>query len=149
MTIDNRDPQTYAIIGAAMEVHRELGCGFREPVYREPFAIELQARGIPFEREVKLPITYKGQRMPLEYQADFICCGEVLVELKALTQLGALEDSQVINYLRAADLQRGLLINFGARSLQYRRLIWTPSRQPWVIPVKRERGEEQSSGGTP
>ena len=140
MTTDPRDPQTYAIIGAAMEVHRELGCGFLEPVYREPLAIELRAREVPFEREVGLPIVYKGQRLPLGYRADFICFGEVLVELKALGQIGAVEDAQVINYLRAARLERGLLINFGARSLQYRRLVWTQQRQPWAMPPG-ERGD--------
>ena len=125
MTQEQRDPQTYEILGAAMEVHREMGCGYREPVYREPFAIELRSRSIPFEREVKLPIVYKGQLMPLKYRADFICYGQVLVEVKALPTIGPLEESQAINYLRASKLQRALLINFGRPSLQYKRLVWS------------------------
>lgn len=118
------DPQTYQIIGAGMEVHTELGCGFLEQAYREPFAIELAARRIPFAREVRFPILYKGQIMPVAYRADFVCYGEVLVELKALSRIGPLEEAQLINYLCASKLRRGLLLNFGARSLQYKRLVW-------------------------
>ena len=136
--------ESYSIVGACFAVYKDKGCGFLEPVYREPLAIELRARRVPFEREVKLPIVYKGQLLPLGYRADFICFGEVLVELKALGQIGAVEDAQVINYLRAARLERGLLINFGARSLQYRRLVWTPQRQPWAMPA-RERGDSRTS----
>jgi GxxExxY protein len=118
------DGQTYEIIGAAMEVHRELGCGFHERVYRQPLAIELTARRVPFCTEVKFPIIYKGQTMPLYYRADFVCFDQVVVELKALASLGPLEHSQVINQLKAAKLRRALLLNFGARSLQFRRIVY-------------------------
>lgn len=122
---DVRDPQTYAIIGAAMEVHRVLGCGFLEPVYQEALAKEFLLRGIPFRREVELPVTYKGELLAVKYKPDFICNDEVVVELKALDKLGGKEKAQVINYLKATGLERGLLLNFGTVRLEYERLILT------------------------
>lgn len=79
-----RDPQTYAILGACMAVHGELGHGFLEPVYQEALQIELRHRNIPFEREKQLPITYRGLRLKTFYKADFVCFGAVIVELKAI-----------------------------------------------------------------
>jgi len=116
-----QDPQTYAIIGAAMTVHRELGCGFLEAVYQEAMAREFTLLGIPYEREKELPIYYKNEPLNLFYRADFLCYGEIIVELKALSQLTGTETSQIINYLKAARVPRGQLINFGAPSLQYKR----------------------------
>ena len=107
-----------------MDVHSELGCGFLEPVYFEPCEMELAARRVPFQRDVMLPITYKGKRLRKGYRVDYICYGDVIVELKALASLGPLEDAQLINYLRARKAERGLLINFGAPSLQYKRRVW-------------------------
>ncbi|HPG70282.1 MAG TPA: GxxExxY protein [Candidatus Hydrogenedentes bacterium] len=118
-----RDPQTYAIIGAAMSVHSELGHGFLEAVYQEALEYEFQTRGIPYEREKRLTIHYGGQPLNVTYQADFICFGEVVVELKALDEISGKEEAQLINYLKASKLHRGLLINFGAESLQYKRLV--------------------------
>ena len=81
--VDQRDPQTYAIIGACMEVHRQLGHGFLEAVYQEAAVIEFQQKVIPFEREISLPIQYKGMVLPTHYRADFICFSEIIVEFKA------------------------------------------------------------------
>ena len=120
-----RDPQTYAIIGAAMAVHRELGPGFLEEVYHEALAIEFSQQDIPFLPEVLLAITYKSIPMRKTYRADFICCENIIVELKALPEITGKEKAQVINYLRATNFDRGLLLNFGSKSLQYERLANT------------------------
>lgn len=123
-----RDPKTYAIIGAAMEVHRQLGCGFLEAVYQEALALEFDQRQIPCQSEVQLPIFYKGQRLNTTYRADFICYNSVVVELKALSKLGGVEESQVINYLKATGLEIGLLLNFGATSLEYKRFAYSKKK---------------------
>lgn len=120
-----RDPRTYAIIGAAMEVHRELGRGFAEIAYHESFAIELATRKIAFNREVPLSIQYKGHLLPCSYRADFVCFGDVIVEIKALSQLTGVDRAQVNNYLKATGFSIALLLNFGADSLQYERIVMT------------------------
>jgi GxxExxY protein len=112
MNPEQRDPQTRAIIGAAMEVHRQLGRGFLETVYHEALAVELAERAIPFSREAELPIHYKGNRLQCFYRADFACYDCVIVELKALSEFTGVERAQIINYLKAAGMERGLLINF-------------------------------------
>lgn len=127
---DFADQQTYEIIGAGMAVHRELGCGFLEAVSREAFAIELEQRGIPFVREARLPVHYRNRLLPVFYQVDFICYGEILVELKALHAIGPIEQAQLINYLRAARRSRGLLLNFGAPSFQHKRIVLALSDDP-------------------
>jgi len=120
-----RDPQTYAIIGAAMEVHRILGCGFLEAVYQEALTKEFLLRAIPCRREIELPISYKGNLLAVKYKPDFICYDTIIVELKALDRLSGKEKAQVINYLKATGMERGLLLNFGTTRLEYERLILT------------------------
>jgi GxxExxY protein len=125
LSVRIRDPQTYAIIGAAIRVHRELGHGFLEAVYQDALAREFGFREIPFQREKELPVFYRGARLPAAYRSDFVCYGAIIVELKALAALSGNEEAQVINYLKASGHQRALLFNFGAPSLQYKRLIFT------------------------
>lgn len=118
-----RDPKTFEMIGAAMEVHRALGSGFLEAVYQEALGIEFGVRKIPFQKEIDLPICYKEVVLSTSYRADFICYGDIIVELKAISQMSGKEESQVINYLKATRLKIGLLLNFGSGQLEYKRFI--------------------------
>ena len=122
-----RDEQTHAIIGAAMEVHRELGRGSWNRFIKAIF-VEFAARGIPFEREV-LPVYYKGQKLPCFYVPDFVCYESVIVELKALKALTSVEEAIILNYLKATPLERGLLLNFGSPSLEFKRFIFSHARK--------------------
>ncbi|HLG16456.1 MAG TPA: GxxExxY protein [Blastocatellia bacterium] len=116
--------EVYAVIGAAIVVHRELGSGFLEPVYQEALERELRSRGIPFVAQAPLVIHYKGERLNKEYQADFICYGQIVVEIKALDGLGGREESQILNYLKATGLRVGLLINFGSTGkLEWKKFV--------------------------
>jgi GxxExxY protein len=116
--------EVYAIYGAAIEVHKELGPGFLEAVYQEALEIELQDRGIPFEAQKPLPIYYKGRLLKKEYIADLLCYGTIIIEIKSIKQLSEKEDAQALNYLKATGLRLGLLINFGSYGhLERKRLV--------------------------
>ena len=119
--MDSGDPRTYAILGAAMEVHRTLGPGFLEAVYQEALAVEFEARGIPFRREVELPVIYKGRPLRTTYRADFICFECVILELKSIAKLGANEEAQILNYLKATGYEVGLVVNIAESRLVYKR----------------------------
>ena len=119
-----KDKRTYRIIGAAIEVHKELGCGFLEAVYQEALAREFSAQEIPFKSQAIIGIEYKGEPLDKTYQADFICYDGIIVEIKAISALSGIEEAQLINYLKATGLKVGLLINFGAKSLEYKRLVY-------------------------
>lgn len=106
-----------------MEVHRELGRGFLEAVYQEAFGLELKQRGIPFFREVDLEIRYKDKTLNTYYRADFIVFDDVLVELKAVAALSSVHTAQLLNYLKATGIRRGLLLNFAGMSLETKRLV--------------------------
>ena len=116
--------EVYAIAGAAIEVHRELGPGFLESVYQEAMKLELNARSVPFEAEKPISIEYKGQRLSQNYFADLVCFEQIIVELKALSRLSGSEQAQVLNYLKATGFKVGVLINFGSRGkLEWKRFV--------------------------
>lgn len=117
------EKESYKIIGAAMAVHRELGCGFLEQVYQEALEIEFELQGIPFKRETPIQIAYKGKRLKKEYIADFTCYDKIILEIKALDDLISKHESQVLNYLKASSYKLGILINFGQESLQRKRIV--------------------------
>jgi GxxExxY protein len=117
--------EVYAIIGAALEVHREKGGGFAEPVYQECMEIELADRKVPAEAQKEMTIFYKGRQLKKTYLADFVAFGKIIVELKALDRLTSREESQVINYLKSSGLEVGVLINSGAPSLEWKRIVLT------------------------
>lgn len=116
------EEQTSKILNACMEVHNELGNGFLEPVYQEALEEEFKLQQIPYEREKLLPVMYKGKKLTKEYFADFVCYGNIIVELKAVVNLVKAHKAQVLNYLKAANSDVGLLINFGENSLKWERI---------------------------
>jgi GxxExxY protein len=119
----NNDPETYAIIGAAMEVHAVLGSGFLEAVYQDALEREFMSRGIAFQREHAVPVVYKGRALSTPYRADFVCYGTVIVELKAIKKLTEIQDAQVLHYLKATGFDRALLFNFATPRLEHKRFV--------------------------
>ena len=115
--------ESYAIHGALFAVHRELGVGFLERVYQDALEYEFRERGIPYEREKKIQIMYKGKPLGEPYRADFVCYDKIIVELKALSELDGAHRAQVINYLKANKMKLGLLINFGETSAKVERIL--------------------------
>lgn len=115
--------ECYDIIGSAMEVHNELGCGFLEAVYQEALSIVFDQKNIPFTKETLLEIHFRNEILNKKYIADFVCYDEVIVELKATDGLADHDIAQVLNYLKATKKKIGLLLNFGTPKLQYRRVI--------------------------
>ncbi|MDQ8182151.1 GxxExxY protein [Pelagicoccus sp. SDUM812005] len=116
--------ETYKIIGAAIEVHKELGHGFLEAVFQEALEIEFEDQAIPFVSQKQLQIHYKGRILKKQYIADFLVHDDILIEIKAIDRLTSKEESQVINYLNATNLKLGLLINFGSEGkLEWKRLV--------------------------
>ena len=112
---------TYKIIGCAMEVHKHLGNGFQEVVYQRALAIEMQIQGIEFSREHEMPLQYKGYDIGTR-RVDFFVENKIMVEIKALINLEDVHLAQAMNYVEAYNLEIGLLINFGAKSLQHKRV---------------------------
>jgi GxxExxY protein len=112
---------TEKIIGCAMRVHNTLGSGFQEVIYQRALAVEMDKAGIDFTREVEMPIHYDGQEIGTR-RADFLVQGKVMVELKAISALEAVHLAQGLNYLEAYKLEVGLLINFGSKKMEFKRL---------------------------
>jgi len=116
--------ECFAIIGASFEVYNEKGCGFTEAIYQECMEIELGLRGIAFEAQAHLPLSYKDRPLRQRFQPDFVCMGKVIVEIKALSSLVDEHRSQVLNYLNATGFRLGLLVNFGhPRGLEWERIV--------------------------
>ena len=116
--------EVFAVVGAAIEVHKELGNGFLEAVYQESLEIELRLREVPFDSQKRLHLFYKNVEPRKEYVPDFVCCDKIIVEIKALERLTNIEIAQVINYLKATKLRVGLLINFGSiNRLEWKRFV--------------------------
>ena len=114
--------ETEKIIKACMNVFNELGNGFLEAVYQEALAIEFGIINIPFKKEAKIEVYYKGNKLNKEYYADFICYDKIIVELKCVSRLVNANKAQVLNYLHGTKLAVGLLVNFGESSLKWERL---------------------------
>lgn len=117
------EQETYKIMGAAMEVSKQLGGGFLEAVYQESLAEELDIRNIPFVREKKIQLFYKGKELKQFYKADFICFNNIVIEIKAISKILPEHQAQTINYLRALNLRVGLILNFGNNKLEHQRII--------------------------
>lgn len=120
--------ESFSIIGAALEVHKALGCGFIEVVYQEALEEEFIKRNIPFEREKELTINYKGKQLSKTFRADFICYNKIILELKAVSQFTDDHYAQIYSYLKASNMPLGILINFGKANLDYYRI---PASKKW------------------
>src|SRR3990172_4932181 len=113
---------SYAIVGAAMEVHRVLGPGFLEAVYESALAYELTLRGIRFEQQKRLPVSYKDQVLG-EYMADLVIDEQIILELKAISAISAAHEAQAHHYLAATGIKLAIILNFGGESLQQKRIV--------------------------
>lgn len=122
LTKEQQDKITHSIIGCAMEVHNILGNGFQEVVYQRALSIEMNLRNIEHQREFEMPLSYKGFDIGSR-RVDFLVMEEISIEIKAIINLEDVHLAQSMNYLEAYNLQTGLLINFGAKSLQFKRLF--------------------------
>ncbi len=127
----NIDELCYKVIGAAMAVHRHFGPGYLEEVYKNALIVELTALGIHTEKEVPIAVNYKGIRVG-DYRADVIVDNRLILELKAVTNINPSHEAQVVNYLNATGIEDGLLINFGAHSLQHKHK-YRVYRQPQAL----------------
>ena len=122
--------ETEKILKACMNVFNELGNGFLEAVYQEALAIEFEIMNIPFKKEAKIEVYYKGNKLNKEYYADFICYDKIIVELKCVSRLVNANKAQVLNYLHGTKLAVGLLVNFGESSLKWQRLTLLKNEKP-------------------
>ncbi|RIV47191.1 GxxExxY protein [Flagellimonas pelagia] len=115
--------ESYFVIGLCMDVHNELGKGFSEAVYGDALEIELKSNGVPFQREVKFNIDYKGNTLKHQYYADFIVDDKIILELKAVEKISSGHIKQTLNYLAASKMKLGLIVNFGEDQLNYKRVL--------------------------
>lgn len=127
--------EVFKLVGHCMEVHRELGKGQDEVLYKDAFIVELQRAQIPFIRECKYEVSYKGVVLPHHYYADFVVWDKILFEAKAVERLTDAHVKQVLNYLAVSKLELGLLVNFGADSLEWKRVIRSQKAKPTELPT--------------
>ena len=118
-----REEETYKIIGICMEVHRNLGPGLLEIIYKDAIEIELKENSIFFEREKEFIIEYKGKILPHKFYADFVVNGDIILEIKAVKELSNEHTAQILNYIKLANSEIGLLVNFQTKSLQHKRFV--------------------------
>lgn len=116
--------ESYKIIGICMEVHRELGMGFKEIIYKDALEIEFKSHEIPFKRETRFEIEYKGKTLPHAYTSDFIVYDSIILEVKATHMIIGGFIKQTVNYLKASGLQLGIIANFGCRSFESKRIVF-------------------------
>ena len=119
-----REEETFKIIGVCMEVHRNLGPGLLEVVYKDALEIEFKANNLPFEREKEFSIEYKGVILPHKFYADFIVNEDIVLEVKAVKEFSGEHTAQVLNYMKLSCSEIGLLVNFQNKSLQNKRLVF-------------------------
>ncbi len=119
-----REEETFKIIGVCMEVHRNLGPGLLEVVYKDALEIEFKANNLPFEREKEFSIEYKGIILPHKFYADFIVNEDIVLEVKAVKEFSGEHTAQVLNYMKLSESEIGLLVNFQNKSLQHKRLVF-------------------------
>ena len=112
--------ESQELIGLAMQLHRELGCGFKEKVYQDAFEVLLKEKNIPYEREKHIQLIFHGVTLEHDFYYDFFCYGKIGVELKAMSEIIGEHESQIINYLHVGDHRLGILFNFGTTSLEYK-----------------------------
>ena len=115
--------ESYQIIGICMNIHSTLGGGFLEAVYSEVLEMEFKKNNIQFEKEKKLEIYFNGEKLNKTYRADFLCFDEIILEIKSVNFLHENFSSQLLNYLKATNKKLGILINFGEKSLKYKRIV--------------------------
>ena len=124
--------EIYEAVGAAMEVHATLGRGMAEPIYQEAFALEMKMRGKEIEREKRLYLKYKNQLLEKEYIADFYYKG-IVIEFKSVNEISSDHRAQLMNYMRIAHVNRGILFNFGERNLHTERYLYLPEEDDFVL----------------
>ncbi|MFO7774864.1 MAG: GxxExxY protein [Candidatus Hydrogenedentota bacterium] len=122
--------EVYGIVGAAIEVSKNLGNGFLEAVYQEALALELGDRGIPHEEQKPIRVRYKNHLLRKEYYADFLCYDQIIIEIKATKAITPIEEAQLLNYLRATQLPAGIILNFGSPKFEWKRFANTRKQAP-------------------
>ena len=136
MDIQLYKDRMYQIIGAAMSVYNELGSGFSEPIYQECLSVICNEKDIPWEREKPLKMTFHGVELEKMYKADFVCYDDIIVELKAVSEILSEHRAQLFNYMRITNTKFGILINFGERSLRAERYLYLPEDDDFVLLTK-------------